>query len=111
MITKTQNDTSEQLALSAKAAAMRHPLVIFGGKANATQTIAGKDVDSEVNRAHVIDRRLADLVKEMSVSLVFKDLAHESLVDEEFLKIAREAIPGVEFLHKEYDAAEAEGVA
>lgn len=47
-----------------------------------------------------------DLVDEMKVALVFKDIAYESLVDEEFLKVAREAMPGVKFLHKEYDAAQ-----
>jgi len=52
-----------------------------------------------------------DLVKDMSVSLVFKDLAYESLVDEEFLKIARKAIPGVEFLHEEHEAAKGENAA
>lgn len=50
----------------------------------------------------------ADLVKDMSVSLVFKDLAYESLVDEKFLEIARKAIPGVKFLHEEHETARAE---
>jgi len=52
------------------------------------------------------------MVLQMKVSLVFKDLAYESLVDEDFLTVARAAMPGVQFLHEEYDAArtaEAEG--
>ncbi len=49
----------------------------------------------------------SDLIEEMKVSLVFKDLAYESLVDKEFLEIAREAMPNVEFLHEEYDAVKA----
>jgi len=48
-----------------------------------------------------------DLVQEMKVSLVFKDVAYESLVDKKFLEVARHAMPGVEFLHEEYDAAQA----
>ncbi|RJO61272.1 hypothetical protein C4544_03305 [candidate division WS5 bacterium] len=46
-----------------------------------------------------------DLIKEMTVKLVYKDVAYESLVDSEFLKIAREAIPGIDFLHEEFNAA------
>ena len=45
------------------------------------------------------------LVKQMEVSLVFKDVAIESLQDEEFLRIAREAMPSVESLHEVFDAA------
>jgi hypothetical protein len=37
--------------------------------------------------------------------LVFKDVACESLVDSNFIEIARKAMPGVDFLHKEFDAA------
>jgi len=47
------------------------------------------------------------LVQEMKVSLIFKDLTYESLKDETFLEIAKEAIPGIESLHEEYDAARA----
>lgn len=49
--------------------------------------------------------RAESLVSEMKVSLVFKDLAYESLVDDDFLAVARKAMPGVEFLHAEFDAA------
>ncbi|MBK8915088.1 MAG: hypothetical protein IPM64_10910 [Phycisphaerales bacterium] len=52
--------------------------------------------------------RAAAPIGDMSVSLIFKDLAYESLVDKEFLKIARNAMPGVGFLHEEHDAAKAE---
>ncbi len=46
-----------------------------------------------------------DLVGEMTVSLVFKDVAYESLVDETFLEVARKAMPGLEGFHEEYEAA------
>ncbi len=45
------------------------------------------------------------LVEDMQVKVVFKDVAYESLVDSSFLDIARKAMPEVEFLHDEYDAA------
>lgn len=46
-----------------------------------------------------------DVVQDMKVTLVFKDVAYESLVDPKFVEIARHAMPGVDFLHEEYDAA------
>ena len=49
--------------------------------------------------------KVSQLVQEMKVSLVFKDLTYESLNDERFLEIARKAIPGLDRLHVEYDAA------
>jgi hypothetical protein len=48
-----------------------------------------------------------NLIQEMTVTWVFKNVAYESLVDEKFLKIAREAMPDVEALHEEFDAAKA----
>jgi hypothetical protein len=47
----------------------------------------------------------ATLVEDMQVKVVFKDVAYESLVDSKFLDIARKAMPGLELLHDEYDAA------
>jgi len=47
------------------------------------------------------------LVSEMKVALVFKDVAYESLVDGKFLETARKAMPGIAFLHEEYEAAPA----
>jgi len=47
------------------------------------------------------------LVLDMKVSLVFKDLAYELLVDESFLETAREAMPTVGCLHEEWEAAKA----
>jgi hypothetical protein len=44
----------------------------------------------------------------MKVTLVFKDVAYESLVDQKFITIAREAMPEVEFLHEEHEVVEAE---
>ncbi|MEW6337798.1 MAG: hypothetical protein AB1625_10430 [Acidobacteriota bacterium] len=44
------------------------------------------------------------LVKAMEVRLIFKDVAYESLVDPEFLAVARKAIPSLEALHEEHDA-------
>lgn len=40
-----------------------------------------------------------NFVRDMKVSLVFKDVAYESQVDQRFLRIARRAMPGVKFLH------------
>ncbi|MGE3776313.1 MAG: hypothetical protein AB7F89_03945 [Pirellulaceae bacterium] len=48
------------------------------------------------------------LVKDMQVKLVFKDVAYESLVDTKFVETARKAMPHVEFLHEEYEAAAAD---
>lgn len=45
------------------------------------------------------------LVEEMKVSLVFKDLTYESLSDPGFLEVAHKAIPGIDALHEEFDAA------
>lgn len=50
-----------------------------------------------------------DVVQEMKASLVFKDVAYESLVDPEFIGIAHRAMPGLDFLHEEYDAAKQSG--
>jgi len=47
------------------------------------------------------------LVGDMAVSLVFKDVAIESLQDERFIAIARAAMPSVGVLHEEYIAAPA----
>ena len=47
------------------------------------------------------------LVGDMSVSIAFKDVAYESLVDQKFLDTARKAMPGVTFLHDEYKVAAA----
>ncbi len=44
-----------------------------------------------------------ELIKNMQVKVVFKDVAYESLVDSDFLEIARQAMPGVSFLHDEFD--------
>ncbi len=48
-----------------------------------------------------------DLIEDMKISLVSKDLAYESLVDKNFLRVAREAMPTVKILHDEYEAARA----
>ena len=47
----------------------------------------------------------ARLISGMEVSLIFKDIAYESLIDEKFLKAAREAIIDIDSLYSEYDAA------
>lgn len=71
-------------------------------------------VASETNLRPLLAREIGSafgradsLVREMNVNLIFKDVAYESLVDEEFLEVARRTIPGLEFLHEEYDAARA----
>jgi hypothetical protein len=49
------------------------------------------------------------LFREMEVKLVFKGVTYESLSDPEFVRVAREKIRSLDFLHEEYDAARAEG--
>lgn len=49
----------------------------------------------------------ADLIEEMKVSLVFKDVTYESLTDDKFIGLARTAMSEIEFLHEEYEAARA----
>jgi len=51
----------------------------------------------------------ADVCEDMSVTTVFKGLTYELLSDAEFIKVAHEAIPSLDFLHDEYDAAKAQG--
>jgi len=46
-----------------------------------------------------------ELIGDMQVTLVFKDVAYESLVDPKFLDIARRAMPGLDLMHLEFDAA------
>ncbi|RJP35129.1 MAG: hypothetical protein C4527_01110 [Candidatus Omnitrophota bacterium] len=48
-----------------------------------------------------------DLVQNMNVKVIFKNLTYESLKDEKFLEIARESMPNVDIFHDEYDAAKA----
>ncbi|MGV8075576.1 MAG: hypothetical protein AB2L11_13600 [Syntrophobacteraceae bacterium] len=47
-----------------------------------------------------------NLVTDMKVKLVFKEVAYESLIDKKFLETARKAMHGIKFLHEEYDAAQ-----
>jgi hypothetical protein len=52
-----------------------------------------------------------DLLDEMKVKAVFKGLTYESLSDLEFIRVARKAIPSLDFLHDEFEAAKAQGQA
>ncbi len=75
-----------------------------------TKVLGGSISDAQLRKRLEDDIKDAfgaagDLVQEMKVSLVFKDVAYESLVDKKFLEIARDAMPGLEFLHEEFDAA------
>jgi hypothetical protein len=49
-----------------------------------------------------------DLFDEMKVKTVFKGVTYESLSDPDFIRVAREAIPPLDLLHEEFDAARAE---
>lgn len=69
-----------------------------------SRDLAHQQLSSEIGRAFGTPE---DLVDEMKLKLVFKDLTYESLVDPKFVATARKAMPGVEFLHEEYDAAAA----
>ncbi len=49
-----------------------------------------------------------DLCRDMEVTTRFKGVTYESLNDPEFIKLAIEAIPSLENLHVEFDAAQAQ---
>jgi hypothetical protein len=59
---------------------------------------------SDIKRAF---GRAENLISDMTVSLIFKDVAYESLVDGNFLEVARKAMPRVESLHEEFEATRA----
>jgi len=69
---------------------------------NQLKTLLSKDIKAAFGKAE-------NLVQDMRVALVFKDVAYESLIDKKFLEVARAAMPGIAFLHDEYDAAKASG--
>jgi len=60
-----------------------------------------KALTSDLERAF---GKASDHIGEMSVSLVFKDVAYESLADVQFLSVAKQAIPGLETWYEEFDA-------
>jgi hypothetical protein len=67
-----------------------------------SKTQLGPLLEEEISNAF---GSAAELVTQMRVKWVFKDVAYESLVDPRFLEVARRAMPGVGFLHREFDAA------
>lgn len=71
-----------------------------------SRTALGKMLEEDISRAF---GSAEALVKDMQVKLVFKDVAYESLVDKKFIETARKAMPHVEFLHEEYEAAAVKG--
>jgi hypothetical protein len=50
-----------------------------------------------------------DVFQGMNVKAIFKGVTYESLSDPEFMRIAGQAIPLLDTLHDEFDAAKAEG--
>jgi hypothetical protein len=46
-----------------------------------------------------------DVINAMKLAVVFKDVAYELLIHPKFVETARKAMPGVDFLHEEFDAA------
>ncbi len=50
-----------------------------------------------------------DVFQDMTVKAIFKGVTYESLSDPKFMRIASEAIPLLDTLHDEFDAAEAAG--
>jgi hypothetical protein len=50
-----------------------------------------------------------DVFQGMNVKAIFKGVTYESLSDPEFMRIAGRAIPLLDNLHDEFDAAKAEG--
>ena len=50
-----------------------------------------------------------DVFHDMNVKAIFKGVTYESLSDPDFMRIASQAIPLLDTLHDEFDAAKAEG--
>jgi hypothetical protein len=67
------------------------------------RTLLAKDIERAFGDAK-------SLVMGMKVSLVFKDIAYDSLKDEEFIKAMRDALPQVEIekIYEEYEATPAQ---
>lgn len=63
----------------------------------------------EVDLRKAFDAAKKSVVDEMRVNLVFKGVTYESLHDEAFLKIVQEAIPMLQSVADEFDAAKATG--
>ena len=62
-------------------------------------------VTAEIDRA--FEKALGE-IQEMKVSLMFKNVTYESLHNLHFLETAKNAMPGVQYLHEEYEAARSE---
>jgi hypothetical protein len=62
------------------------------------ESMLGRDLEKAFARA-------GNLFVNMSVSLTFKAVTHESLTDPTFVAAAKEVLPGLPNLHVEYDAA------
>jgi DNA-binding protein YbaB len=62
-------------------------------------------VTAEIDRAF---EKALEEIQEMKVSLMFKNVTYESLHNLHFLETARNAMPGVQYLHEEYETARAE---
>jgi hypothetical protein len=65
--------------------------------------LAKRLLDDELRREFGTAERL---VSDMKVKLVFKGVTYESLKDEEFAKLARDRLPGLDELYREFGAAE-----
>jgi hypothetical protein len=63
-----------------------------------------KWLDGELRRAFgTVDR----LVGDMKVKVVFKGVTYDTLKDPQFIELAKKAMPSLETLHQEYEAARA----
>lgn len=63
-----------------------------------------KWLDGELRRAFgTVDR----LVGDMKVKVVFKGVTYDTLKDPQFIELAKKAMPSLEKLHQEYEAARA----
>lgn len=78
-----------------------------------------KQISGEVNDTKLrtlLDRALAKAfggaekhIKAMKVRLVFKGVTFESLTDPEFVEVAKDRLPALEELHREFTAVQADG--
>jgi hypothetical protein len=75
----------------------------YGGKLE--RDIVERLLDQALQQAFGTADRL---IGEMDVKLVFKGVTYESLTDPDFIEIAKRALPGVEALHREWEAVRGE---
>jgi hypothetical protein len=106
-----QSLQEEMNANRQRLAAALLPAVAKNPPSRWTKFIGPKPSEAEIRAC--LDRDLVrsfrsaqDLIKEMKVTVIFKDVTYESLSDRKFIEVARKALPNLNMLHEEYLAAE-----